>query len=74
MISHNLNRQRLRRQMHAISAGRPSDIRSIVGRAIVSAAARDLRRTRNQIVKHSRVQRLLANLKQGNFCVYSSAN
>jgi hypothetical protein len=60
--------------MNTVSSGRARDIRSIVNQQTRPAATRKLRRTRNKIEKHARRQRLLANLKKGNFCVYSSAN
>jgi hypothetical protein len=60
--------------MHTISASRARNVRSIVNQQTRLASARKLRRTRDKLKKHARRQLLLANLKQGNFCVDSSAN
>src|SRR4051794_17755690 len=60
--------------MHTISPRRARDIRSIVNQQTRLAPTRKLRRTRNKLKQRARRQRLLANLKKGDFGVYSSAN
>jgi hypothetical protein len=49
--------------MHTISTGRARDIRSIVNEQTRPGTTRKLGRTRNELKKHARRQRLLANLK-----------
>src|ERR1041384_4967688 len=58
--------------MHAVSAGRARDVRTVVYQQPCFAAASNLSRARRKLVKLARRQRLLAYLKQRDVCFDSS--
>src|SRR5215216_946372 len=73
-LPHHIRRQRARRQVHAIRTRGASDVGTVVHEQSCLAAASNLSRPTYQIVKHTRGQRLLANLKQRHLSLDSSTN